>query len=166
MKCQSTGNNSHVDFLGKCGNWVTMAPGLIGRGSSHASGRSPCGVIDLAGAINYHVQPGKKHSRMFNDINDGISLLLLCSDTSSVWYLEMWHTADEGWFIPNMSHFTPLSAFLSIPNFFYIYLEMALYQLSIILFRPRRWSRGQRVWLLNMRSRVRSPALPRILNVD
>ena len=27
-------------------------------------------------------------------------------------------------------------------------------------------SSGQRVWLLIMRSRVRSPALPQILNVD
>ena len=31
---------------------------------------------------------------------------------------------------------------------------------------PPRWSSGQRVWLLIMRSRVRSPALPQILNVD
>ena len=29
-----------------------------------------------------------------------------------------------------------------------------------------RWSSGQRVQLLMMRSRVRSPALPQILNVD
>ena len=31
---------------------------------------------------------------------------------------------------------------------------------------PPRWSSGQRVWLLITRSRVRSPALPQILNVD
>ena len=31
---------------------------------------------------------------------------------------------------------------------------------------PPRWSSGQQIWLLIMRSRVRSPALPQILNVD
>ena len=32
--------------------------------------------------------------------------------------------------------------------------------------RPPSWSRSQHVWLLIMRSRVRFPALPQILNVD
>ena len=32
--------------------------------------------------------------------------------------------------------------------------------------KNEKWSSGQHVWLLIMRSRVRSPALPQILNVD
>ena len=36
----------------------------------------------------------------------------------------------------------------------------------IIIIIPPHWSSGQHVWLLILRSRVRSPALPKILNVD
>ena len=46
---------------------------------------------------------------------------------------------------------------------FYIFM---LTHTTIYVIRPPRWSSGQYVWLLIMRSRVRSPALPQILNVD
>ena len=44
-----------------------------------------------------------------------------------------------------------------------IYLCNAFYH---VMFAISRWSIAQRVWLLIMRSRVRSTALPQILNVD
>ena len=36
----------------------------------------------------------------------------------------------------------------------------------IMIIIPSRWSRRRHVWLLIMRSRARSSALPQILNVD
>ena len=58
-----------------------------------------------------------------------------------------------------MQEIEPGSSSASAPQrrTFYIYLLLLL---------PPRWSSGQDVWLLIMRSRVRSPAHPQILNVD
>ena len=46
------------------------------------------------------------------------------------------------------------------------YLRDNVFQFYQSFWGPPRLSNGQHVWLLIMRSRVRSPALPQILNVD
>ena len=85
---------------------------------------------------------------------------------SSVWCVQIQlFRENKKW---NMIHSTECPPSFAIPFslIFLLAYILCVYNFSISLNWPPRWSSGQHVWLLITRSRVRSPTLPQILNLD